>query len=144
MVKIRKTKKSELKKLARFMKEEFGRSPYYEKWTDKTSMDKIKEYDKLYNIHVAFVNKKIAGFVVSLLECYYDANKIFIHELVVGKKFQGKGIGKSLMREIEKVGKKKKADTIYLMAMKKAPAYKFYGKIGFKENKTITMEKKIK
>ena len=143
-MKIRKAKSNELKTLAVFMKQEFAKKPYFEKWTNKTALKKLKEYASYNDIYLAIIDKQIAGFIVSLKEFYYDAYKGFVHELVVSRDFQGKGVGKALMRYVERYYKKQGADVIYLLAVKKAPAYKFYKKLGYKEGETISMEKNLK
>ena len=43
-IQIRKAVKNELKEIAGIFKTEFSQVPYYEKWSDKTALGRIKNY----------------------------------------------------------------------------------------------------
>ena len=69
---------------------------------------------------------------------------LFIDALVVDLKFRNYGIGKTLMKEIEKIAKENNCVSVELNVWAfNESAIKFYEKIGMKP-KTMILEKNIK
>jgi aminoglycoside 6'-N-acetyltransferase I len=131
--------------MSKIIKEEYGKSPYYEKWTYGNANKTFSHFSKVGLINVAIINNKVVGFIIFRKEYYNKGYSIIIEELVVEKKLQGKGIGKSLMKEVENYCKKQKIKDINLTTNKKAPAYKFYLKLGYiPSNSTVYFQKTIK
>jgi len=139
---IRKAREKDLKRVSEFLRLEFSEKPYNEKWTEESSLIKIKECYELYDIYVAVLNKRIVGAIISSLEFWYVGNNGWIEYLVVGRAFQGKGIGKLLIKKIEEDYRGRGAVSIYLMAFKKSPAYKFYKRIGYKNRRKLAVFQK--
>lgn len=78
-------------------------------------------------------------------EYYNTGYNLVIEELVVGEKFQGRGIGKKLVGFVEEYCRKNKIKSINLYASKKSLAYEFYKKIGYTHYRHMSyFSKKIK
>lgn len=139
-MKIRKATKKDLKRMIELFRKEYAKPPYNENWTDKTAHAKIHGL-----IFVAEEEKQVVGFVIINTYIWCDELRGFIDEIVVDNKFQGRGIGKSLMKFSEDYFKKKGAKRYSLMSAKKSKAFKFYIKLGLKEQKDyVYMEKKLR
>jgi ribosomal protein S18 acetylase RimI-like enzyme len=142
-IKIRKATKKDFSKIAEIWKKEYSKKPYNEKWKIKDIFAKIKDYLKESKIYVATLDKKIVGFIIFKRIIWDDGKHLFIDEVVVSKKFQGKGIGKVLMSKAEK--ESKGCVLVELWTYKEAEACNFYKKLGYKEIKDgVMMHKKIK
>ena len=88
---------------------------------------------------------KIVGFIIFHIEIWNAGNVGFIDELVIDKKFQGKGYGKILMNFAEKYTKKRRAKSYGLWTNRRSKAFKIYEKLGYNELKeTVFMVKKAK
>jgi len=141
--KIRKAKKSDFKEMAKILIIESSKSPYNENYNLNTALNELKKlfHDEMY---VAIGEKEIIGFIASQITSD-NKKKAYIKELWLLKRYQGNGVGKSLVRFIEIVYKKKGVKIIRLVAKKNAGAFKFYKKINYKEYKEMVfMEKKLK
>ncbi|MBD3354890.1 GNAT family N-acetyltransferase [Candidatus Woesearchaeota archaeon] len=143
-MKIRKTKKKDLKRIAEIFRTEYGKSPYNERWDKNTAMKKIKEYFKHYIVFSAEEKKEIVGFLMGSVEIWDDGKHGFIEEIVVSSEFQGKGYGKILVKYFEDFLKKKEAKRLDLFSHVKSKAFKFYKKIGFKKTEMVLMTKKLR
>lgn len=143
-MKIRKARKEDIKKIAEIFKEEYSKPPYNGKWDKKNSIKAINEHFKKYEIYIGESNKQIVGFIVIEKFTSFGEEVCFIDEIVISSGFQRKGFGKTLMKFIEKYCKKNKIKKVKLSTNKKAHAFRFYKKIGFKEIESISMEKKIR
>lgn len=142
-MKIRKAKSKELPEVAKIFMLGTNEAPYNEKWSPKTALIKIKDHIKNKNkVYVAVINRQIVGFITVRLEYLYDGNKIFIEEFYIKKQFQNKGIGTLIINKLQEIYKGK-ASSMALIAGKKAPAFKFYLKKGFKSYNVVFMKKKF-
>lgn len=143
--KIRKATLKDTNAIAKLIKEEFNKQPYEDGWTDKTSRGIVRYFLKIGYGFVLIEGKKIIGVVIARDEPYAQGTYINIEELVVSSEYQGKGYGKKLIQELERIGKKKKAHVIYFSANKKSKAFNFYKKLGYKESKQmVILGRKIK
>ncbi len=142
---IRKATKRDFNRIFEIMKNEYIKAPYFEKWEKKGAFKTIKYYLSVGNCFVAVFEKKVIGFVIFREEDYNIGPNIIVEELVIDSDYQGKGVGRSLMDEVEKYSKKKKAVQILLTTHRGAPAYKFYIKVGYKPVKsTVFLKKELK
>ena len=101
-----------------------------------------------YAIFVAESDGKVVGHTIVRISksppIYVYNRKVYVDELVVDKKYRGKGVGKKLLKQAEKWGKKKGLSLFSLhVAIKNKNAISLYKKFGLKEHH-ITMNKKIK
>ncbi len=142
-MKIRKAKKEDFKEIAEILMKESSRKPYSEKYTIKTALKEVNKLSK-NEIYVAVSEKEILGFIASSITTD-NKQKAYIDELWLKSTFQGKGVGKTLVKFIEDKLKKKGVNIIRLVAKKNAKAFGFYKKIKYKEYKEMVfMEKKLK
>ncbi|HNB48777.1 MAG TPA: GNAT family N-acetyltransferase [Chitinophagales bacterium] len=79
-------------------------------------------------------NEKILGFISYILR---EDNCICIPKIYVKPDTHGKGIGKLLLQEVEKIAQKNKLDFIELNVNRKNPAMYFYKKIGFELHEKV-------
>ncbi|MFN8282209.1 MAG: GNAT family N-acetyltransferase [Chitinophagales bacterium] len=79
-------------------------------------------------------DEKILGFVAYLKR---EDNIIYIPKLYVKPETHGKGIGKLLLQEVEKIALKNKADFLELNVNRKNPAMYFYKKLGFEMHEKV-------
>ncbi|MDO8623622.1 MAG: N-acetyltransferase [archaeon] len=144
MVNIRRAEKKDLKEISNLFRTESSKKPYNDKWTQKIALKEVTGFFKKKDMYVAIINKKIVGFIVSSI-CSDNKKKAYIDELWLKPEYQGKGIGKSLVKFIEDKYKKKGIKILRVVSSKKARAFGFYKKVKFKELKELVfMEKKLK
>ncbi len=141
---VRKAERKYIEAIINIFKEEYSKEPYFEKWSDDSALKKINEYFKNNFIYVAEINNEVVGFIIASTSLWHDGLRGHIDEIVIRDKFQGKGIGKELMRTIESEFKKRGVVVAGLFTKKGAKAIGFYNKLGYKESDLIHMEKKIK
>ena len=142
-MKIRKATKKDIIKIAKLIKTEFNKPPYNDGWTDKRAKITTTNYLRIGYGFVAIINNKIAGAIIIRDDPYSKGLYIIVEELIVDSKFQKQGIGKALIKIIEKEAKRKKAHTVYLYTSRKSRAFKFYKKLGYKESKSIAAMGKV-
>jgi ribosomal protein S18 acetylase RimI-like enzyme len=73
-------------------------------------------------------NDKILGFISYIRQ---ETDSINIPKIYVKPEAHGKGIGKLLLQEVEKIAQKNKVDFLELNVNRKNPAMYFYKKLGF-------------
>ena len=139
-VKIKKANKKDFREIAKIMMKESSKKPYNEEYTLKTALKEIVRCSKK-DLYIAVNEKEIIGFIASS----DDKKKAYIGELWLKPIYQGKGVGKALVKFIEEKCKKKGVKIIRLVAKKNAKAFKFYKNIKYKEYKELVfMEKRFK
>ena len=144
-MKIREVKKSELKEVAFVMKKVFNSHPYNDKWTDKSSFERIKDEFSKNKIFVSLINGKIVGGISVGIEIGFDGGVGSIRELFVLKKYRENKIGSMLVEFSEQYFKKKKCLSVYLQIYSKSKAVDFYKNNGYKIAKnTSFLIKKFK
>lgn len=143
-MKIRKITKKDLKSVGELIKEAFNKAPYNDGWTDKSVKIMLENLYKIGYGFVSLIDEKIVGVIFVRDDPYAKGLYVVVEQLVVKKSVQGKGIGRALVKEIEKVAKKKKAHTVYLYTHKDSEAIKFYVRLGYKQGSVVSMGKKLK
>jgi len=132
--------------IVRVLKKEFIKEPYNEPWTQGTALTRVKEALK-YSSETCFLIKyrgKRVGFILGSDYCYFDGRRCFIEEFAIDSKYQNKGIGsKALKMFVEKM-KSNGFAAVVLSSHKKARAFNFYKKLGFKETGWMVLEKGLK
>ncbi len=142
-MKIRKATKKDLKEISDIFREETSKQPYFQKWTQKTALEKVHEFFKKDDIHLVLVERKIVGFVVSRINS--EGKEAYIEELWLRSAYQGKGTGTILMNFVEENYKNKGVASIGIMANQKAKAVYFYKKLRYKiKHAFFYMSKKLK
>ena len=95
-------------------------------------------------MHIVLIDREIVGFVTSYVE-KDNKEKAYVDELWLKSNYQRKGIGKALMKFIEKMYKKKKVKVIQLVSNRKSGGFKFYKRLRYGESKgTVFMDKRLK
>jgi ribosomal protein S18 acetylase RimI-like enzyme len=142
---IKKALQKDLKSIAEIFKIESAKPPYNKKKTPKNALGGIKKDFKGNDIYIAIVDNNIVGFIMVWMDSGIK-HQLWINELWVLKKYQGQGIGKKLMNEIEKIYKKKGIKIFKLVAhTEKGGARDFYKKVGYNTDKSMVyMEKMIR
>lgn len=144
-MKIRKFTGRDFDEVYEIIKKEYGKKPYNEKWPRENAKKTLNYYSKWGEIYVAEINNEVVGFLVVHQEFYNDGPALHVKELAVNCKFQGRGIGKALMKKAEELCRKRKIKSLYLTTSRKAPAYHFYKKIGYVPSKTtVFFSKELK
>ena len=144
-MKILKATIRNLADIGKLMKDEFSKPPFNEKDTMSAILKSLNFYFKIGKIYVAVINKEIGGVLVFKIEQYWEGPVIIIEDLAVKEKFKKQGIGKGLMKFIEKYSRNKKIKSILFSTHKKSRAIKFYEKLGYKlEKDRISMRKNLK
>jgi ribosomal protein S18 acetylase RimI-like enzyme len=141
---IRKAKKQDLKEIAKIFWVESSKPPYNKKRTLERVIKIIQSDFKSSGIYVTILDKKIVGFTIVQRDSGMKT-KLWINELWVLKEFQGKGIGRELMKKIEEIYKKKGIKLLELVAdTERGGALKFYKKIGYDIDRSLVfMNKKV-
>lgn len=104
----------------------------------KNRMESIESNPDYYTF-MAEVENEIAGMVGARIVHFYEGDGVTaqISALVIKENFQGKGIGKELIRFIESWAREKGAKSLYLTSGAKperAKAHDFYKRQGFVVN----------
>ena len=143
-MKIRKATKKDLKEISNLFRIESAKRPYFQKWTQKTALEKITNSFKKDDIHIVMVEKKIVGFIISRIRMK-KGKEVYVDEFWLKPDYQRKGVGKILLKFIEDKYKKRGISRIGLVANRKAGAVHFYKKLKYKvEQEFFYMAKKLK
>ncbi len=143
-MRIRKATKKDITEIAKLMIEEFSKPPFKEKTTINSVIKSLNFYFKIGKAFVA-VEDRIVGIVVFKVEQWWEGPVILIEDLAIKGDFKKQGIGKKLTDEVEKYGKKIKANSVSFATNIKSSAVKFYTKQGYKKEKNrIFMRKNLK
>ena len=143
-MKIRNTKKEDIKEIGKFMIKELSKSPWNEKTSIKNVLKSLDFYFKIGKIHVCLIDKKIVGIAVFKIEQYWEGQVIIIEDLVAEEVLKQE-IKKLLINKIETYAKNKKIKKIIFNTSKKSSAINFFQKHKYKIRKDIiSMEKELK
>ena len=140
---IRRSNRKDLKEISNIFRVESSKKPYFQKWPQRKALKKITNSFNKDDIYVYIADKKIIGFIICQKNT--EKNEIYIDEFWLKSNYQGRGIGKKIMKYIEDDYKKKGFNTINFMANKKAKAVGFYKKLNYKiKHEFFYMTKKLK
>ncbi len=142
-MKIRDAKPKDKKEIIELFKIEYAKHPYNENWQDDVLTEKMKEYFKSSVIFVAEEDKKVVGFIMGETYLWDMGERGFIDEIVVSATYQGKGIGKALILEMENYFRKQGIKKVELMSNTESEAFKIYKKLNYHEHNFVSMEKDL-
>jgi aminoglycoside 6'-N-acetyltransferase I len=127
--------KAQIKKL---FKDVFTNEPWNDDWSDEEQLNMYmndligQSYSLTYGL---YDSDELIGLSMGYIKHWFRGTEYYIDELCIRTDRQGEGIGTFFMNEIEKaigsIGIKK----IFLQTDTFAPAYEFYKKRGFIEEK---------
>lgn len=138
---IRRAVKEDMREASEIHRKSIAREPYNIKVTDEQSLSFIEDCNKEHVMYVASENK-ILGFVIGFKYRYVDGWRLWVYEIHVSRKSQGKGIGERLINAIEEHFKKEGIKVSELIAP--CPhVMEFYKKQNYKKTKYVMFEKKI-
>ena len=140
---IRKATKKDIKIISKIFREGYSEEPYNENWSEKIANERMKNDLKTEEIFVLEDNNQIIGFVTLTSYLWHTGLRGFIHEIVIGEEFRGKGYGKKLMEFAELRFKEIGAKEIQLITSPKSKAYQIYKKLNYIDEGFITMYKVI-
>lgn len=116
----------------------------------KTDEQVLRRNLDLYadSIFIAEIDKQIIGFLAYhiLTPFHTDKKHMRIVSLVVDLKHRGRGVGKRLIQEAEKIAQKEGCDAIELTSAAhrmKSGAHAFYREQGYLDGETIYFRKKM-
>tara|TARA_Y100000310_G_scaffold329855_1_gene400451 strand:+ start:509 stop:937 length:429 start_codon:yes stop_codon:yes gene_type:complete len=134
---------TDLSPIAELFMIEFAKEPYFEKWSERGAIQRIKQYFKDSKIYVAKNDQNIVGFIIISTFLWYTGLAGNINEFIVAKKYQNQGIGTKLLEVASTYFKNKNVKQIDLITHQKAKAVGFYEKLGFKKKEYVYFSKKL-
>lgn len=143
MISIDLISKHDLSELAPIYRESYNSLNIGEKWNDLSSEDLLTH---LYNAQsdlffIARDDAKIIGAIVALIKPWWDGNHMTDGELFVDPKYQGKGVGKLLIKRLFEAGKSKYGALVWDTFTHQIYEHplSWYKKMGFEEIKEWVM-----
>jgi ribosomal protein S18 acetylase RimI-like enzyme len=128
--KIRLARKEDANKIRNMLNEE--KKNILAGFDSEYDEEDIKDYieNKLNKVLIYEINNEIVGFLIAQFWKYY----VYLHLIVIDKKYRGKGIGKELLKNLEELAKKNKKISIELFVEKDNKIMKnIIKKIDYKE-----------
>lgn len=92
---------------------------------------------------IAYISEEITIFAIGYFEQFDDGIAYNLVEIVVAAEHQNKGIGTYLMVELKRIVKKKGAFTMSLQSVNDDRHEKFYGRLGYGNNKNFVLKCKL-
>ena len=142
-IKIRKASKKDLKEIAEILRIELSKKPYYEKWNENSSLEKVKSYFKDF-LYVAEFEDNIVGFTAFRFYSWDAGFWGWIDELLISNNFRNKGVGDFLLKKAEEVLKQNKVENVSLLFHNGFSKYNLFEKNNFKQGAYVYLVKKLK
>ncbi len=143
-IQLKKAGVKDISLLSKIYREEFSKSPYNEKWTEKKSAEKMKFFLKFYDLYSIFSDGKIVGFICINPKFMCPGEVAFGEEFAIKEEFQNKGIGTFVLNEIFKIYKEKGFKRFLGIADLNSRANSLYQKLGIlPSKKDILIEKEL-
>lgn len=113
-------------------------------WTEDTAGKRIRQVLSMEGSFglIMMEGSETIGFVMGYFKQYDDIVGYTLEEIVVAAKYQNKGYGKLLLKELEVQARQKGAACIELQAVADEHHEHYYGKAGFKNAKNFVMKVK--
>ena len=136
-----------ISKLAALYMNTYNTEPWNDEWTLElaaTKLDEIINCRGSYGLACFDENDHIIGMIVGNSETYYNCTQFFIKDFFVVPAAQGRGIGSSLMSELESHLKGMGIFKTYLITSRTDKTESYYQKRGFKSwNGMVLMGKDL-
>lgn len=132
-MKIREMNVTDLKECADILCSVYNNELWMCRWEKETAVEYLQDFfeSKKFVGYVAEEEGDLIGGIFAHEKVWWNNSEVFVEEMFVTPKKQGKGIGTALLNEVEEYVKKHKLAGITLSTNKYAPAPKFYQKNGF-------------
>lgn len=114
-------------------------------WTTETTYKRIHQVWSREDSYCLILEDgdTVLGFAMGYFEQYDDCFAYDLVEIVILTKLQNQGIGTKFINELERRVKEKGAMLIQLQAVNDEQHNHFYGKLGYKDAKNLTLKTKI-
>lgn len=123
-------------------------------WNDSMDVSKMKQKfsgvskNPNYIFLCAEENGRVIGTIQGIVceELYGECLPFLVMEnFVVAEKFRGKGVGRQLLKELEKIGKERKcSQIIFITETDRKDTIEFYEKVGFNSTSHRGFKKSLK
>lgn len=113
-------------------------------WTERTAAKRIHQVLSMEDAYGLLAEDKGAalGFAMGYFKQYDDVIGYTLEEIVVDCRFQNRGIGSMLLRELEQRVKEKGAACVELQAVNDVMHERYYGKAGYRNAQNFVMKVK--
>lgn len=127
--------------------EVFTGEPWNDDWSDAAQLDAyIADLTGQHNsLSLGFFNgDRLVGLSLGFIKHWHTGTEYAIEEFCIDRRIQGRGIGASFMKAIERYLSERGTRQIFLQTERNAPAYGFYLHRGFQELKDhVSLVKRI-
>ena len=123
-------------------------------WNDSMDVSKMKQKfsgvskNPNYIFLCAEENGRVIGTIQGIVceELYGECLPFLVMEnFVIAEKFRGKGVGRQLLKELEKIGKERKcSQIIFITETDRKDTIEFYEKVGFNSTSHRGFKKSLK
>jgi len=146
-MKFRRAKKSDFSEIMRFYEQLWSVGKIVPKNMKKLkkAWHKIIKADYDYELVLEKDNKLIGHVTMRIIPEFWLKEKVgMIDDVVIDKDYRGQGLAKKMMKELEKIAKKKKIKTLILYTENYRPeAIKLYEKLKYQKLDKIWYKKEI-
>ncbi|MBS3172327.1 GNAT family N-acetyltransferase [Candidatus Woesearchaeota archaeon] len=140
-----KTKKSEIRTIAKIYMTEFSKPPYNESWTINKSLKKISFFYQFYDLYSIKADQELVGFICINPNFLCPGDIAFGEEIAIKEGYTDKGIGTWVLNEISKTYSKKGFKKLMGIVDTNSRAKKLYKRLGINPSKkNILIEKDIR
>ena len=141
IMEIRNIQEKDLLECSILLEEAYSAEPYNEKFEegDVSQYIKSKFHDCEDHSFVAIEDEKVIGFVFSNISQWAGGPQAIMEEIVVDKKYRGKGIAQKINQKIEEYFKSLNIFSAMGWTKKDSPAYKFHHKNGYHDANDIVV-----
>lgn len=83
---------------------------------------------------------EVIGFAMGRFERFYDLNAYNLVEIIIAEPYQNRGLGTTLMRELERRVKAAGAALVQLMAVNDEAHDRFYERLGYRNTANLVLK----